>query len=172
MAFLRALAASERHDFTAVTGDARKVIEPAVSAKTPDTMQSTAEALITRARAGLRLPPDAQPWTTIAPASVTRELRYWRSAALLAQGDAPRAEAEADAALGELDRRPSAEFEWRIAAIGSAAARRRGDSAKADTMAARARTALQAVRDEWKTDAVSYERRADLAEWKRLAGIS
>jgi tetratricopeptide (TPR) repeat protein len=172
IAFLRALAAVERHDFAAAAASADELLKPGALPKTPDTIQVTAEAFRTLARPSLRQKPDARPWTQVKESDVTPELRYWRAVALLARGDAPAAEAQADAALATLNRSPSAEFEWRMAAIASAAARRRGDTAKADEMAARAQAALKSVRNTWKADTDAYERRADLTERRRAAGLS
>jgi hypothetical protein len=100
------------------------------------------------------------------------EVYYWRGLALLAAGRAPEAETLVSAALKTLTRIPSVEFEWRMRAIGAAAARARGDLTGAQQMSAGAQTALAALRAAWKGDAEAYERRPDLVELKRAAGLS
>jgi tetratricopeptide (TPR) repeat protein len=170
--FLRALAASERHDFAAAADYARAVIRASASLKAPDTSQATAEVLLTYAMANRRPAGDRPAWSVLKPTAITREIRYWRAATLLAAGNLAAVEAEVAAGLADIDRQPSPEFEWRMAALAAAAASRRGDTVTAERMAARARTALAAVRTAWKDDAAAYERRADLVERKRAAGIS
>jgi tetratricopeptide (TPR) repeat protein/tRNA A-37 threonylcarbamoyl transferase component Bud32 len=173
VAYQRALASCERREFATASRYAAAVLRSALAPKTPDTMQAFAEAFITLGDAARRPAPAVRrPWSAINPSGITRELRYWRGTALLATGDVAGARAEVDAALVDIDRRPSAEFEWRMAAIAAAAARRQGAAAAADRAAARARGALATLRAAWKDDSATYERRPDIIELKRAAGVS
>jgi tetratricopeptide (TPR) repeat protein len=167
---LRAMAASESRDFKTAARHAQHVIDQSATLKGPDTAQMTAEALLAPADSGRRAA--LRPWPSLRPAVTARELRYWRATAFFIMGDFTAAESEAEAALADLNTRPSAEFEWRMTAIAAAAARRRGDAAKAGQMAARSQAALTTLRNTWKADAADYERRADLIELRRAAGIS
>jgi tRNA A-37 threonylcarbamoyl transferase component Bud32/tetratricopeptide (TPR) repeat protein len=170
VSLLRAMAAVESRDFPAATRHAQDVLARSATMKSPDITQITAEALLAVATPGRRTVLRA--WPRVKPSAAERELRYWRGIALLTMGDFTGAEAEAGAALADIDRRPSAEFEWRMTAIAAAAARRRGDETKGGQMAARAQGALDSLRAAWKVDAVDYERRADLTDLRRAAGIS
>jgi tetratricopeptide (TPR) repeat protein len=173
VSLLRAIAASELRNFPAAAVSAQDVLTRSATSKSRDITQATAEALLTSARAALgRSSPPIGPWPPVKPSSPARELRYWRGVALLAIGDFAAAEAEVTAALQDISARPSAEFEWRMTAIAAAAARQRGDPAKADQMSARAQAALNTLRGIWKTEAADYERRADLIELRRAAGVS
>ena len=104
--------------------------------------------------------------------TLDRELRYWDLAGRLARGDAAGALAGAEETLAGDGAGISYEFEWRAAAIGAAAAREAGDSARADRFSDRARRALDRLRREWKQDAVTYDARPDLQELRRRAGLS
>jgi Tfp pilus assembly protein PilF len=101
-----------------------------------------------------------------------RELRYWDLAGRLARGDVAGAMAGAGETLADDGARISYEFEWRAAAIGAAAARQLGDTARAAQFSDRAQRALDRLRREWKQDAVSYEARPDLQELRRKAGLT
>jgi tetratricopeptide (TPR) repeat protein len=171
IAMIRAIAASERREFAAAATYAREVLAGYPPTRPADSLKATAEAVLSRAHLaqGQRT---IEPWSPIKAASMTPDVHYWRSAALLAAGKFPETDAAVDAALKEIARVPSAEFEWRIRAIGAAAARRRGDNPRAQAMAARGQAALAEVRAAWKGDAGAYERRPDLIELKRAAGIS
>ena len=172
VALLRAIAASESHDFAGAIAHAQDVLARSAALKSPDTTLGIAEALLTNARGALNRTAEIRRWTSLQPAVFSRELRYWRGVALLSAGDPGGAALEADAALVDIADRPSAEFEWRMTAIAAASARRRGDQGKATQMAERAQAALNTLRGAWKGDASDYDRRADLTELRRAAGIS
>ena len=70
---------------------------------------------------------------------------------------------EAERGLSLLGTLPNDELRWRLAAIGAAAARHRGDTAAAAVLSTSARDALARLRTAWKTDVDPYERRPDLA---------
>jgi tetratricopeptide (TPR) repeat protein/predicted Ser/Thr protein kinase len=97
--------------------------------------------------------------------------RYWDLLSRLA-GDPRRALAGVDATLAAPGATVSPEFEWRVAAIGAAAARRAGDAIRERELRDRATRALARLRQEWKDHAATYEARPDLAELKRRAGFN
>ena len=104
--------------------------------------------------------------------TVLRELRYWDLAGRLARGDSAGALAGVQETLAADGAATSYEFEWRVAAIGAAAARQTGDTARAAQFSDRAKQARDRLRREWKQDAVTYEARPDLQELQRKAGLS
>jgi hypothetical protein len=96
-----------------------------------------------------------------------RERQYWLAAAALRDGDAPAATAAVNRGFELLGDIPNDELRWRLAVIGSAAARKRGDSATAARMADIARQATERLRTTWKNDADRYERRQDLVDLRK-----
>jgi hypothetical protein len=102
---------------------------------------------------------------------IGRELRYWAVLTELAT-DAKRALAEAEVTLRSADAANSYEFEWRIAAIGAAAAHLLKDWSREEALRTRAASALARLRAEWKSDLVTYELRPDLVELRRKAGLN
>jgi tetratricopeptide (TPR) repeat protein/predicted Ser/Thr protein kinase len=96
-----------------------------------------------------------------------RERQYWIAAAALRGGDAPAAAAAVNRGFELLGEIPNDELRWRLAAIGSAAARQRGDGSTAARMAETARLAADRLRATWQNDADRYERRPDLADLKK-----
>jgi len=168
---LRALAATTQQRFAAAETEAAQVIEASGSLKSPDPTYRLAAVLLAHARARLGRAETDRDALTKLEVTTSRELRYWRAAARLARGEAASALTDVDAGLLEVKRVPSPESEWRLAALGAAAARRLSDTAKADALATRARTALDRLRAAWKADAAAYEKRPDLVERKREAGL-
>jgi serine/threonine protein kinase len=168
---LRALAATTQQRFAAAETEAAQAIEASRSVTASDATYRFAVVLLAHARARLGRPPTDREALANLDVTGARELRYWRAATRLARGDAASALADVDAAFLERKRNPSAEIDWRLAALGAAAARRLSDAAKADAFARQARTALDKVRAAWKADAAAYEKRPDLVERRREAGI-
>jgi serine/threonine-protein kinase len=101
-----------------------------------------------------------------------RELRYWDLAGRLLGDDARGALSAVAATLADPNATVSREFEWRIAAIGAAAARELKELDQERMFNQRARQALATLRQEWKADVASYEARQDLAELRRRAGLN
>ena len=101
----------------------------------------------------------------------TREIRYWALAAHLASGDAKRTLDAVRVTLADPHAAVSAEFEWRAAAIGAAAAKTAAPGV-ASQMATRAQKALDRLRAEWKGDAAVYLARPDLKALQRRAGLT
>ncbi len=100
-----------------------------------------------------------------------RELRYWDLAARLMRNDVRGALTGADETLASNGATVSYEFEWRVAAIGAAAARAMRDVERQRVFTERAQRALQRLRKEWKSDVASYDARPDLVELRRKAGL-
>jgi tetratricopeptide (TPR) repeat protein len=169
---LRAMAATERQDFVGAERFSGRVVSESVLSHKQDISSAFAAALLANAAARLGHPNVMLEFGALnSRPDRLRELNYWRAVALLARRDYAGAQRLVDGALTDIKRTPSTEYEWRMAAIGSQAARKIGDLASAQTMRERARAALQRLRDAWKTDAVPYEHRADLMDRKREAGI-
>ena len=170
---LRALMAAERGQFALAQRSAGQVIA-ASTAPEPDTTQYYAAALLAYAevRLGRRDKTTvAQPAPGMGSRSFQGEFRYWRALALLGGGQLAAALRESNAGLSGIAAAPSAEYEWRMAAIGAEAARGTGDAPQASSLQARSRAALQRVRDSWKGDVVAYERREDVLGRKHAIGI-
>ena len=117
------------------------------------------------ARLGRRAAGPLPPAASDADQVAARERQYWLAAAALRHGDGANSAVEAERGLALLGDLPNDELRWRLAAVGAAAARQRGDSAAASRLASASREALGRLRTIWKTDLDAYERRPDLAEW-------
>jgi hypothetical protein len=100
-----------------------------------------------------------------------RETRYWDLLARLAAGDLRAALQIAEATLDADGSAISPEFEWRVSAIGAAAARQLRDSARETALRGRASTAFATLRNRWTTDFATYESRPDLVDLRRKAGL-
>src|SRR5262249_55442631 len=134
---LRAYSAAERHRFAEVDASCGRLLD--MTPVPADSATSIARAL--RAYAQVQLGRGARDPFGGAEApdpDVPYELRYWSGIALLARGAADGASVQADALLEVVQKIPSAELEWRAAALGAAAARVRRDGARADEYARRA----------------------------------
>lgn len=101
-----------------------------------------------------------------------RELRYWDLAGRLAHNHMRGALAGAEETVASNGATVSYEFEWRVAAIGAAAARALKDVERERSFRERAQRALDRLRMEWKSDVASYEARSDLSELRRMAGLN
>jgi tetratricopeptide (TPR) repeat protein/tRNA A-37 threonylcarbamoyl transferase component Bud32 len=173
---VRALAASIQSRFEDAVRDSDAVLNASRGETRPNSSSSLAAVLRARARARLHLPADeadrALAYDNTLPIATLAELRYWRGCARLEQRRPGDALAEATVGLAALDKTPSAELEWRLAALGSAAARQLHDVARAEALATRAAVALARVRQGWGNDVLSYEQRPDLIEIRKAAGLS
>ncbi len=168
---LRTLAAAIQRQGSDVTRYARRVVAASTSGRDANA-QLTAVLLeyvqpgaTRRARQGHG--PVAGP---LSPAG--RELRYWTLLTRLAQRDPRGAQAGAEETLAAPEATVSYEFEWRIAAIGAAAARQSRDGERQHRFVERAERAAARLRQEWKTDVASYEARPDLVQLRRMAGLN
>ena len=138
-----------------------------------DAIAAIASALSTHAQARLGRkqvvfsppPPKLPPLTAL-------EVAYWGALSRLAQSNFEAALAEVRTALPPGAATASPEFEWRMAAVGAAAARRAGDEPGASAYRAQSESALQRLRAAWKEHVGRYEARPDLIELRRSAGIT
>lgn len=106
-----------------------------------------------------------------APVDVQREIAYFRLQSQLARGEARAALDGARATLAAPAWPSTSELEWRLAATAAIAARQLNDADAERELSTRARAALARLRTEWKEHARDYERRPDLMELKRRAGM-
>jgi tetratricopeptide (TPR) repeat protein/tRNA A-37 threonylcarbamoyl transferase component Bud32 len=167
---LRALSAITAHEFRS----ARHYAEQLTAGAAQDSPAQLAAVLVAVAELRLRIARAGRlPFTepTAGSLAVRREVRFWQLVAVLEAGDARAALDGATAALQQLDDVPSPELEWRLAAVAASASGRLGDRSAADRLRSRANDALTRLRAEWREHAASYDRRPDLAELRKLAGI-
>lgn len=168
---LRALSAITVHDFSGAGEIARPL---STAGATQDSIAQLAAALVAladvrvRGQRGRRVE-----FTEPSAGSLAsrREQRYWQLVAILGSGDSRGALGGASVALQQLGDVPSPELEWRLAAIGAAAATRLGDRSGADRLRAQANAALTQVRSAWGSHSTSYDQRRDLTELRKLAGL-
>jgi tetratricopeptide (TPR) repeat protein len=172
---LRALDATLRQQYAVAATRGAEVIGPH-----PARLDSTgrlAMALLRYAstRLGRRLPPwQSEP---VAPSpsetpGLRRELRYWDLATRLAAGDPQSVLDGVSRDLSGGDAAVSYEYEWRLAALGAAAARRIGNDIESRALVDKAERALRTVHDAWKDQASTYVKRPDLVELCREAGLN
>ena len=166
VALVRALqAATEgRH------ADVRQHAARALATTSPrDAADDLAAALLAYSQSRLeRRVTDPRPFpTTGTPAALERV--YWRALAMLPASPAAALEAVHQVLEGKTLVSPEAE--WRLAAVGAAAALRSGDSGRAEVWRKRAELTLQRLRTSWREHAPSYEARPDLQELRRAAGL-
>jgi hypothetical protein len=110
------------------------------------------------------LPPSLDPATA-------RERQYWIVAAMLVRGDGTKARAAAQAAIGQATKIGNDELTWRLAALGSAAARAEGNLQQQDALRHIAVAALGRLRVSWGDHVRSYLQRPDLIELRKLSGM-
>ncbi len=99
------------------------------------------------------------------------ESLYWDLAARLVAGDAMTVLGYVTTNLDSASVVASYEYEWRLAALGAAAARRGREEHRAAQFSVRAQRALDRLRDAWKEDARPYIARRDVAELIAGAGL-
>lgn len=100
-----------------------------------------------------------------------RELHYWVAATHLAARRHADALATATAGLAQQAKAPNDELEWRLAAVGSAAARALGHADEQRALHDRAVAALARLRKNWGEAARDYDARPDLVELRTAAGV-
>jgi tetratricopeptide (TPR) repeat protein len=170
---LRALSAAIQHRPDEV--DRHTMNFPPNADSRPDSTSQLAAVLLQYA-GGLRksrshMPPVNVPLAGSTTSPTGRELRYWDLAARLANSNTQSALSGVEETLASNGATVSYEFEWRIAAIGAAAARQLKDVERERIFSERARRALTRLRNDWKSDVASYESRPDLVELRRKAGL-
>jgi serine/threonine protein kinase/Tfp pilus assembly protein PilF len=127
-----------------------------------------AEAKQGQRRALSRFPADTP---SNIPPVLQRERHYWSAAAALAAGGNRQALTTALAGLKELSHMNNDELEWRLAAVGSLAARGLGLAGEQGKLRTRASEALARLRSRWGVRAHDYENRPDLAELRTAAAL-
>ncbi len=140
----------------------------------PDATGLLASALADHARLRSRKMsryPEPSPVPSSVSLATSREIRYWRIAAFKASGASARALADVSELLEHLSAAQSDELEWRVAAMGAAAARQAGLPDRARDFAERARKAWQRLEASWPADISIYAARPDIVELRRDAGI-
>lgn len=112
-------------------------------------------------------------WTNAAAASriLSSEARYWTLYALLVSGGAHATLSGAEEALGDQKVTASPELEWRLAALGAAAAHDLKDATRAAALSHRADKAAAIVRTLWKDAFATYGKRSDLADLAKRSGV-
>jgi tetratricopeptide (TPR) repeat protein len=171
---LRALNASVNRRYDETIRRAREILRgPQGDRDSSGQLASRLLAHAAAVRGSQRIPVSA-PWLTADKVTTvsSRELRYWELAGRLASGDAKGVMEQAILTLTWPSATTSPEFEWRVAALGAAAARQVKEEEKARQLSQRARTALDRLRAAWKDDARSYEKRPDVAELIEKAGLN
>jgi tetratricopeptide (TPR) repeat protein len=140
----------------------------------PDVNSHFAGVLLTYSRGltGLsRRSPSTTPLLGSLGSVTGRELRYWDLVTRLPH-DPLRALTGAEETLGSKEATLSDEFLWRIAAIGTAAARQLKTPDRERSLRALAETALARLRTRWTTDLATYEARPDLVDLRGKAGLN
>ena len=140
---------------------------------TQDSSGKLAIALFTYAEARLGRTIAKEVWSTAraAAASPSTEPRYWILYADLLAGDRRSALKGAEEALADAKVIGSPEMEWRIAAVGAAAARGLEDAARSKALSQRVDRARARLRAQWKDGVQQYENRADLVDLARRSGL-
>jgi hypothetical protein len=100
-----------------------------------------------------------------------RERQYWTAAAALAEGNARGALAAALAGTERATKIGNDELTWRIAAIGSAAARKAGDVEQQRALRGLAVAARARLRAAWGANVRRYEQRPDLIELRKASEL-
>ena len=147
------------------------VLPPSASGK-PDSTSELAAALLRYASPTKASQAFPEAIAGSVSSSSARELRYWDLMGRLSKGRPADALTHVAATLAESGAATSQEFQWRIAAIGAAAARALQDAERERTFKASAQRGLESLRAEWKNDAASYDARPDLTELRRKAGLN
>ena len=168
VAFLRALTAALTNRFT----DAAKRLDaiPPGPISSSTSIVATAIKDYVDARQGRSSAPRAEVSGPIDP-SITREVQLWNAAALRARGQAAKTLAAATVGFEQAQKISNDELAWRFAAIGSAAARERGDVKQQRLFRDAAMTALARLRTSWGDHVRRYLERPDLIELRKASGL-
>jgi tetratricopeptide (TPR) repeat protein len=123
-----------------------------------------APALADYIRAGQHTDRRSRVATDLAPTdpATARERQYWTAAASLGRGETSIALTIAAEALGASSRVGNDELAWRVAAVGSIAARQGGDPQQQRAFQQTSAAALGRLRSAWGADERRYELRPDL----------
>jgi len=101
---------------------------------------------------------------------IVREQAFWRAAAALERNQPGAALNEASRGIAVPGPAPTDEVLWRLAALGSVAARQLDDGARASDLSEMSRQAFERLRASWKGDFAEYEKRSDVVYLIRRTG--
>jgi len=175
VSFLRALADVVRNDFRGAAVHAKLFAGQSAGADSASVLGS---ALLDFAHAKRRptkhpIDPSGSPQViSLGSPAVARERQYWLATAALARGDFRRALDDAFSGLEQLADVRNDELEWRLAAVGSVAARQLGSTEQHRVLRARSSDALARLRFQWGQHAQQYNARKDLTDLRTAAGLS
>ena len=105
-------------------------------------------------------------------AGFAREWAYWRAVAALERQQPAAALEEVNRALNIAGPLPPDEVRWRLAALGSVAAKELQNAALATQFGAMSREAIERLRATWKSDFAEYGKRSDVVYLIRRAGLA
>ena len=165
--FIRALAATLSNQFADA---ASRLATIAPGPQTTSSMMAAAMSNYVEARLGQAR--QTNPVKEPGEPAIRRERLYWLAAASLVRGDSRVALATATVGLNQARRVGSDELTWRIAAVASAAAGAAGDREQQRALRTVAVSALARLRASWGENARRYERRPDLVDLRKTAGIT
>ena len=114
------------------------------------------------------VPESAAPKTEPA---VLRERQYWTAAAALERGDARTAIEAASAGIEQASKIGNDELTWRIAAVGTIAARRLGNREQLRVLKETAVAARSRLHASWGSSIGRYEQRPDLIELRKASEL-
>ncbi len=168
--FLRALAASAAARYSDAASFAGAI---RVDPKGTDSASVLGPALqrYAEARTGRKDTVSAIDEDRAVPPALWRERQYWRAATALSAGISIRAlelvkrGLERNAGIG------NDELEWRLAAVGCVAAGQLKSTEEEQALRARASAALARIRSGWGTLSGDYDKRPDLVELRKVAGL-
>ena len=167
--FLRALGAAVDMQFQRAAAIAATI---AAGETDPASVLGPALMRFAQAKQRIRPVPDAAAGALPAvPPAVLRERQYWVAATHLALGEANEALTVATTGVEQASKLQNDELEWRMAAIGSTAARMLGRTEVQRVLHATAAKALARLRASWGDRVRSYDARPDLIELRRAANL-
>jgi tetratricopeptide (TPR) repeat protein len=170
--FLRALRAVIGNRFEEAATIARSIAPEPGSADSASVLGSAILEYADVKQRARRKAPGVKP---IPPASsdpgLERERHYWRMATALAGGHPGEALTGITSALEQASRIRNDELQWRLAALGTVAARELGRPEDGRILRATGLDALTRLRVSWGRDAYEYEHRPDLTALRTAAGL-
>jgi hypothetical protein len=105
------------------------------------------------------------------PPALWRERQYWRAAAALSAGIPARALEQVRTGLDRNAGIGNDELEWRLAAVGSIAARQLKSTEEEQMLRARSSAAYARILSRWGSMAGGYGNRPDLADLRKATGL-
>ena len=169
VAFLRALSATLSNRL----GQAASLMNAIPRSPSPSPTATLASAIdrYIQAKQGRATPATPDSTMEATDPATARERQYWTAATALARGDTGSAIAAASAGIEQATRIGNDELAWRMAAIGTAAARLAGDGERRRTFRAIAVEARTRIRTSWGDHVRRYEQRPDLIELRKATEL-